>query len=188
MESTTLATALKDAGVRMSTKDHPGKGRGQIKVTRHDVEGFFLANRDLFYQPTAVASAIHKPTKSVATHLHRMCFIGTLICQNDKVKYGERAYRVADNFKKLSSMYVRAHSDVRPAKEVAEFGAPHNGESQSTSPPPVSSALRIELDTTDMSISDQLSSLSLTLGIVHGKLMKLSDDYAKLKAKVGEIL
>lgn len=197
MDNPILPNALKEAGVRLSTKEHPGKGRGPIKVKRHDVEQFFLDNRDLWYQAGAIASTIGKPKTSVATHLSRMLDKGVLIIQDPDAKYGHRAYKVRPSFKKLSAMQQRGYTGPRPPQEVSDFFGRSRG--NMASPPSlladdlkdIKQSVLTNLprvDESGKSVSELIATLEVTLAIAMIDLDRLKTANAALKDKVGAIL
>jgi len=181
MENTTLPDALKGAGLRMSTKKHPGKGRGPIKVRRPDVEKFFLDHRDEYYRATAVASAIDKPAKSVSTHLYRMEVAGLLLLQEKGKDPRYRAYKTAPGFRKLTVMHTRRLSGERPPKEVAAFAE------RTTSPPPWETGRPTWTDE-NLSIGEHIEGINLTIALLDDKMAALGRAYAQIKHKVGAIL
>lgn len=202
MDNTVMPDGMKEAGLRMSTDEHPGKGRGPIKVKRHDVEQFFLDNnRDLFYQVDAVARVLGKPRTSVATHLTRMTGRGVIKIQDTNAKYGERAYQVSPSFNKLSRMQTREYTGFRPDKEVMGF----HGRSEGSRTPPFPSDIEVSDDHMKevkrmvlenftkeeqplKSVSELIDTLEVTLSIARMDLDRLKESYDALKSKVGAIL
>lgn len=176
-ETGSLGVALLAAGVV-----GVGRGRGPIRVRRFEVEQIFLDNRDRNYTVGQLSHLLKSPPSNMLCHLRRMLQEEILVTSLATSK-GERQYRAAISFTKLSGKAIRQkHGAFLPSDNG-------NGVDKVTPLKPLKPSVHAtKIGADGGSISLQIAQLKEVMDTANRMLGALSHDYTELKSKVEGIL
>lgn len=175
-ETGSLGVALLAAGVV-----GVGRGRGPIRVRRFEVEQIFLDNRDRTYTAGQLSHILKSPSSNMLCHLRRMLMEGILV--TSLAPKGERQYRAAISFTKLSGKAIRQKHGAFPPSDNG------NGVDKVTPLKPLKPSVHAtKIGSDGVPISLQIAQLREVMDTANRMLGALSHDYTELKSKVEGIL